>query len=166
MPVHAGILGSDDCGRSGNCNPSRHKPNKSKAGRPGLVCGTAQLPASPGGEKAASCLHTSRDKRLHIHERYPPVLAPHTCHHFVDLVAGLCVSGGSQVSIDGSGGGRSVSQITLDNAQIDTRFQQMGGVRMAQSVHSRILVHLTLVQRRPKCPLNTGFMQRFVSAFW
>ncbi len=41
---------------------------------------------------------------------------PQAGHQLIDGMAGLRFREGRQMSVDGSGGGRGVSQVTLDNA--------------------------------------------------
>lgn len=116
VPFHVGILGSGDCGRSDYCTGALHKTHSDTPVHPAPRCGSAQSPAWPGGERAATGWHTSGDRQDHTGERYPPVLSPQAGHHILNRLVSLRFCDGSQVSVDGSGGRRSVSQITLDNA--------------------------------------------------
>lgn len=48
-----------------------------------------------------------------------------------------------QMSVEGSGFGRVVAQNGLDQPKIDTRFQQVGGIGMAQRVNGDVFVQST-----------------------
>jgi len=52
----------------------------------------------------------------------------------IDALIDLCFGHGSEVSVDGSGGGRGMTEIDLDDPKINPCFQQMRSVRMAQGV--------------------------------
>ncbi len=48
----------------------------------------------------------------------------------IDALIDLCFSHRSEMGINGGGGRRGVTEIDLDDAQINPCFQQMRGVRM------------------------------------
>jgi polyisoprenoid-binding protein YceI len=55
-------------------------------------------------------------------------------HHVIDQLAGIFLTLLGQVEIEHSGFESSMAHVALDDAQIDTGFEQMGGVAMAQGV--------------------------------
>lgn len=107
---------------------SPRRRNTNRPARPEMQCGNAQLPASPDDGLAGYGQRTFDGRLRRIDEKYPPVLTPQLGHDVVDRLAGLRVDGGSQMGIDGGSGGRSMPKIPLDDPQVDTRFQKMGGV--------------------------------------
>jgi len=57
-----------------------------------------------------------------------------TIQHLVDHPSSLIIAGLSQMGVDGGSGGGRMSQVFLDDAQIDTTFKQMGGPGMSQGM--------------------------------
>ena len=120
--VPAGIWDSGDCGKNDNCIELHRKRSKCRPGHPTLPCGSARYPAEHGDEKAVGERNIFGGRQRRTGERYLPVLMPQAGYYFVDRVAGARFCDGSQVRVNGSGAGRSVSEITLDDAQVDTGF--------------------------------------------
>lgn len=125
---------NDGCGRSGNCNGFHRRHHSDRPVLPNLQYDNARWRAWLSGGKATIGGRVSGGKRNRNVERYPPVLVPQAGYQFIDLVTGLGMGAGSQVSVDGGCGGGGMSQIALDDPQVDARFQQVGGVGMAQSM--------------------------------
>src|SRR5512141_261241 len=55
-------------------------------------------------------------------------------HHVIDQLAGIFLSLLGQVEIEHGGLQSSVAHVALDDAQVDTGFEAMSGVGMAQGV--------------------------------
>ena len=125
--VHADIWDSGDCGRNDSCIELHRKRSKCRPVHPTLPCGSARYPAEHGDEKAVGERNIFGGRRFRTGERYPPVLMPQAGHDFVDRIVGACFRDGSQVRVNGGGAGGRMSEITLDDAQVDTGFQQMRG---------------------------------------
>jgi hypothetical protein len=64
----------------------------------------------------------------------------------IDALMDLGFGHGREMGVDGGGGRRSVTQIGLDDPQIDTRFQQMGGIGVEQGMDGSVLVNPTFMQ--------------------
>jgi hypothetical protein len=56
-------------------------------------------------------------------------------HHVVDQLAGIFLAFLGQVKIEHGGFESSVAHVALDDTQVDTGFQEMSGVAMAQGVN-------------------------------
>ena len=69
------------------------------------------------------------------------------------------------MSVDGSGGGRGVSQITLDDAQIHTGFQQMGRIRVSEGMDRRLFWHPAFSHCGAKGALQPTLIHGLVSVF-
>src|SRR5271157_3507918 len=69
------------------------------------------------------------------------------------------------MGVDGGGGRRSMTQITLDDAQIDTGFQQMSCVRMSEAMHCRSFVDAALDQCGMESSLHCRFMHGLFDFF-
>ena len=103
-------------GRNGSCTGFRHRRRSDRPGLPELLCGSVQWRAWLGGDWITTCWRTSGDKRDHSGERSLPVLGPQAGHQLIERVTGLRFGEGSQVRVNGGGGGGRVSQVTLDDA--------------------------------------------------
>ena len=55
-------------------------------------------------------------------------------HHVIDQLAGIFLTFLGEVEIEHGGFELSMAQVALDDAQVDTGFEEMGGVAMAQGV--------------------------------
>jgi hypothetical protein len=55
-------------------------------------------------------------------------------HHVIDQLAGVLLALLGEVEIEHGGFESSMAHVALDDAQIDTGFEEMGGVGMAQGV--------------------------------
>jgi hypothetical protein len=55
-------------------------------------------------------------------------------HHVIDQLAGVLLALLGQVEIEHGGFESSMAHVALDDAQVDTGFQEMGGVGMAQGI--------------------------------
>src|SRR5262250_3074879 len=67
------------------------------------------------------------------------------CHQLVEWVSERGAHLAGQMGVDGGGAGRAMTEVFLDQAQVDARFQQVGSVRMAQGVHVSALVDATVL---------------------
>ena len=67
------------------------------------------------------------------------------------------------MSVDGSRRGGGMTQITQDDTQIDSVFQEMRCVRMSEGMNGRLLAHATFFERCPKSTLQGAFIQGLVS---
>src|SRR5205807_5675068 len=77
-------------------------------------------------------------------------------HELVDGLGAKLFGFHGQVRVDAGGGGRTVAQPLLNQAQVDARFQQMGGPTMPQRVHGSALVDTTFFERRPEGLLHAA----------
>lgn len=68
-------------------------------------------------------MRISADKLGQIVERYLPVLGPQLGDQLIDSVQRLGLSNRSQVGVDGGAGWGGVSQIALDNTQVQPGFK-------------------------------------------
>ena len=62
----------------------------------------------------------------------------------IDPLIDLCFGHGGEVSVDGSGGGRGMTEIDLDDPQIYPCFQQMRGVREWRKVWTEAALFMPL----------------------
>lgn len=138
---------------SGNCNGFHRRHHSDRPVLPDLQYDNARWHALPDDGRVTSGERVSGGKRSRNVERDPPVLVPQAGYQFIDLVAGLGMGAGSQVSVDGSCGGGSVTQIALDDPQVDARFQKMRCVGMSEAMNSCLLAHTTFFERCPKSTL-------------
>jgi hypothetical protein len=60
------------------------------------------------------------------------------------------------MGVEGSRCGGVMAQILLDEAQVDTRLEQMGRPGVSQGVDARLLVDAALTQGSPEGVLHTG----------
>ena len=65
-------------------------------------------------------------------------------HHVIDQLAGVFLALLGEVEIEHGGFQSGMAHVALDDAQVDTGFEEMGGVGMAQGVYRNAL----FVQRR------------------
>jgi hypothetical protein len=77
-------------------------------------------------------------------------------HHVVDQLAGVFLALLGQVKIEHGGFESSVAHVALDDTQVDTGFQEMSGVAMAQG----IIILLTNSLSRRFITDITPFMER------
>jgi hypothetical protein len=63
---------------------------------------------------------------------------------------------GSEVGIEGSGFGGVVTEILLDEAEVDASLQQMGGIRLPERVNRGWLVDAGLAKSQAKGILNVA----------
>jgi hypothetical protein len=117
-------------GRSGNYSGLHHKLGRQRLVHPALGYGSAQWRASPGSGLAKGARRIFGDKQDRTGEEYQPVLAPQLGQDLVDGLSGALIGSLGQVSVDGSRGRGGMSQICLDDTQIEPGFQQMGGIGM------------------------------------
>ena len=68
-------------------------------------------------------MRVSGGRRDQIVERYLPVLGPQLGHQLIDSVQRLGLSNRGQVGIDSDGGRGGVSQIALDDTQVQPGFE-------------------------------------------
>ena len=68
------------------------------------------------------------------------------------------------MGIDRSGLGGAVTEISLDQPQVDARFKQVRGIRMAQGVHAGVFLHATFLQRGFEGALDTTLIHRLRSS--
>ena len=66
------------------------------------------------------------------------------CEQLVDHLPGIGFGDLGQVQVDHGGLEATVAQVFLDRLEADTRFEQMGGVGMAQSVARNLLAKVQL----------------------
>ena len=85
--------------------------------------------------------HIFGDRLVRAGGRYQPVLDSQSCQDLVDGLGSALVTGLGQMGVDSGSGRGGVSQVALDEAQVETRFQQMGGIRMSESMNGCIFVN-------------------------
>src|ERR1044071_9624531 len=56
-------------------------------------------------------------------------------HHVIDQLAGILLALLGKVEIEHGGFESSIAHVALDDAQVDTGFQEMGGIGVAQGVN-------------------------------
>src|SRR5712692_3436946 len=61
-----------------------------------------------------------------------------------------------QMGVDLGGAGAAVTEVLLDEAQVDAGLEQVGGVGMAQSVNVRPFDDSTVLQRAPESTLQAA----------
>ena len=76
----------------------------------------------------------------------------------IDTLIDLRFGHRREMGVHGSCGRRGVTEIGLDDAQIDARFQQMRGVRMAQGMDRGSFVYAALTERCSKRFLYGAFI--------
>src|SRR3990172_8028729 len=68
------------------------------------------------------------------------------------------------MGVESGGGWRGMPQVALDDAQVDSGFQEMGRPRMAQGVNRRRFGHATLQEGGVEGPLHTAHIHRGLPA--
>ena len=110
-------------GRSGSCSGLRRRSGRQTPAHPTLRCDSARWRAWPVDDWAAGTRHIFGGRRERTGERYQPVLVPQLGQDLVNGLNSSLVAGLGQVGIDGGGSRRSMSQISLNNPQIEPGFQ-------------------------------------------
>jgi len=79
-------------------------------------------------------------------------------HHLIDQLAGILLTLLGKVKIDHSGFHLGMAHVSLDNPQIDSGFEKMGGIGMAQGVNGDALfVDSCINLGTTESPLDTAF---------
>ena len=77
---------------------------------------------------------------------------PQPRQYLLDGLGCAVIAGLGQVGVDGRGGGRGVSQVNLDDTQMDSRFQQVGGPGVAQGMDGGWFVDAAF----PECGMESS----------
>src|SRR5258708_37714862 len=77
------------------------------------------------------------------------------CHQLIERCGGGGPHFPGQMRVEGRGAGTAMAQAILNQAQVETRFQQVRGVGMAQRVDMSALVDATLLPGMMKGTLHT-----------
>ena len=85
-------------------------------------------------------------------------------HHVIDQLAGLFVTLLGEVKIEHGGFELGMAHVTLDDAQVNSGFEEMGGVGMAQGVYGNSLfTDCGIKLGAAKGALDTAFGHRSLS---
>jgi hypothetical protein len=75
-------------------------------------------------------------------------------HPLLDGGDGVLLTMGSQVQVEGGGLERAVPQVLLDQAQVDTGLEQVGGVAVPQRVQGDALLEAEIAHHAAQCTLH------------
>src|SRR6267142_7103467 len=78
------------------------------------------------------------------------------CHQVVERRSQRCPHFPGQMRVDGSGARTAMAQVVLNDPQVESHFQQMGGVGMSQRMHVRALGDTAAFERRAESTLQTA----------
>ena len=82
-------------------------------------------------------------------------------HHVIDQLAGILLALLGKVEIQHGGFEPSMAHVALDDAQVDTGFQEMGGIGMAQGMNGNtFFTHAGIELGAAKGALDAAFCHR------